>query len=110
MRKEVTKNIPAKAAIPATKKVLTQVFCDVGGESLGYVGGTGIVIACTVCKRDVCRKHTDDDPFEGWSDYPSQVCDICMPIYYPVIKEMNKRHDKEEDDLMEKVVKESLAL
>lgn len=106
MRQQKTVKVPA---VKASTKEVTVVYCDIPECNAkvtieNYGGGGGV---CEICKRDVCKKHKVRDYHDG-GDYANNYCTICWPIYEPLREKMEERHWDEEEELIEKVKKESL--
>jgi hypothetical protein len=110
MRKVKTVEVPV-TTIEATTKQIVQVFCDVPDcdepiQPFKYGWGK-VGHKCLICDRDICRRHTVEDPDDG-GDYPDKWCSICHGLYYQKRRVMYDRHDKEETELLENVKRESL--
>lgn len=95
--------------VPSKTKEVVKVTCDVDGcgDTAAFLYGGVNYAKCEICKRDLCKRHLVYDPDEP-GDYPSKWCSICYGLYYQKRREMQDRHWKEEDALIEKVKKESL--
>lgn len=106
MKKE---KLVSVAPTRATTRKVTKFYCDIpdcGDEAAMLYGGVNSA-KCNICKRDVCKRHLEYDP-DNSGDYPEKWCSICYPLILYPRREMEERHDKEADELLEKVKKESL--
>ncbi len=106
--KETYVKVPAQKA---TKRKVTKVYCDVGGEFISGNGGYGRTGKCTICSRDVCRKHEKIDPHSP-EDYPDGYCTICYDIKYVKYGDrqiqLDNKHAEDKQELNKSVLEESL--
>ena len=113
MKKTIAKTIPAVKAQPAKTKEIILLMCDICGlEIKSYEK------KCVLCERDVhgynwtqkkqCMK--EDERESG--DYPDTYCIKCADLkfdkYDQEYRDMQSKAEKLEDDLEEKIKKESL--
>lgn len=110
MKKTLTKTIPAVKARPAKKVDKVVTVCDFDGKpSADHYGNER---KCMGCGRDICRNHQTYDPDEI-GDYGGQYCPICIKLYHEkyqkLLYDMKEDHYREEENLMKKLGKESLA-
>lgn len=102
---------PAKEAIPAKTKKVTETVCDFCQANLPDHGSFGWYPKCTLCGRDICRKHTKFDSPDS-SDYPDNYCTICFDLrfvkYGDAWWKLQELHEKEEEEFLKLIKKESL--
>lgn len=117
MRKTITKVIPAVKAKPERTVEVEVPVCDVCGKEQVKHYNKYSMDKCMICKRDLCRNTVSghfapftcfvNDP-EDYGDYPSKMCIICEPLYYKIIAPMQRRHEEEEEKLLNGLKERSL--
>lgn len=108
MKKIKTVTTPA---VPAQKKKVEVTVCDFCTTTVPDHGSYGWFPKCSICDRDTCRKHNKVDP-HNYDDYPDWYCEICYNLRYGKYQDeyldMIDKHEREEQEFMEKLKKESL--
>jgi hypothetical protein len=75
---------------------LKKCFCDICAKNGIYrTIASEYRNQCYICHRDICNKHTIDDPRDN-SDYPIKYCSECFDIGKKYLAEM-KRIEEESD-------------
>lgn len=102
---------PAKKAVPAKVKELTETRCDFCQANLPDHGSYGWYPSCQGCGRDCCRKHNEAYK-ESWSDYPEWYCPICVRLfrskYDKLFDQLATQFEKDEEKIQKQMRKESL--
>lgn len=105
------KEIRTTEQIAARTNVVTIWICDVCKEDIGqtlYQRKNH----CAICERVMHDnfKCSSEYPEEGWSDYPNMVCKFCEELWYKLYKPLQDEHWKLEEEMLERVKRESLIL
>lgn len=105
--KKVTEKIIPQKIIKPSKKIVEQRWCDICNDEMKQ-NSYGQWISCNLCRRDLCGNHRVRDNRNG-GDYYESFCTFCYETWYPALDELDAVHDKEEQALRRRIIKESLA-
>lgn len=111
MKKTKVVKIPAKKAVSARTKEVTETVCDFCGANLPNHGSYGLYPTCSLCGRDCCYKH--NKPESNYDDYTEWFCIVCYALkfgeYAKFYEEISIYHEKEIERLNYQLKMESLS-